>query len=59
MWDDKDLADIDRIAGHYTGEQHSARDSPRTSIRIKIDRWHAWGALRPGATTDSQPQPLN
>jgi PPOX class probable F420-dependent enzyme len=47
--DDKDLADIDRIARHYTGEQHPARDGARTSIRIKIDRWHAWGALRPGA----------
>jgi PPOX class probable F420-dependent enzyme len=49
MWNDENLADIDRIARHYTGEQFRDRESARTSVRIKIDRWHAWGALRPGA----------
>jgi len=49
MWDDHDLADIDRIARHYTGDRFADRRGPRTSIRIAIDRWHAWGALAPGA----------
>jgi PPOX class probable F420-dependent enzyme len=49
MWDDENLADIDRIARHYIGEHFAESHGARTSIQIKVDRWHAWGALRPGA----------
>src|SRR3954454_11309346 len=44
IYADEDLRDIDRIAHHYRGEPYRARDRPRTSAWIEIDRWHAWGA---------------
>lgn len=40
--DDSDLADIDRLALRYTGEQFSRRDAVRVSAWIEVDRWHAW-----------------
>jgi PPOX class probable F420-dependent enzyme len=40
--DDPDLADIDRIATHYTGGPYRVRDRKRVSVRIEIDRWHGW-----------------
>lgn len=43
--DDPDLADIDRIARHYTGKPYYVRDRTRVSAWIEIDRWHAWGRL--------------
>lgn len=43
---DNGLADIDRIATHYTGNPYPNRVSPRFSAWIEIDRWHAWGALK-------------
>jgi len=48
LQDDPGLADIDRIAQHYTGERYgyANRDRPRVSGWIEIDSWHAWGALR-------------
>ena len=46
MVDDPDLADIDRIARHYTGKRYSVRDRRRVSAWIEIDRWHAWGRLK-------------
>ena len=44
--DDADLADIDRIARHYTGTPFRARDRKRVSVWIEIDRHHAWQARR-------------
>lgn len=46
LLDDEGLADIDRIATHYTGRRYAVRDRPRVSAWIEIDRWHAWGRLR-------------
>ncbi|TRW47391.1 PPOX class F420-dependent oxidoreductase [Georgenia yuyongxinii] len=46
MRDDADLADIDRISRHYTGHPYPVRDKPRVSAWIRIERWHAWGALK-------------
>jgi PPOX class probable F420-dependent enzyme len=43
--DDTDMADIDRIARHYTGKPYSQRDRGRISALIAIDSWHGWGAL--------------
>jgi PPOX class probable F420-dependent enzyme len=43
--DDTDLAEIDRISRHYTGNPYSVRDRKRVSARIEIERWHGWGAF--------------
>lgn len=44
--DDEGLADIDRLARHYTGDRYPQRDRPRVSAWIEIDRWHGWGTLK-------------
>ncbi|MFE6336421.1 PPOX class F420-dependent oxidoreductase [Streptomyces sp. NPDC057798] len=41
---DDGLADIDRIASHYTGKPYPDRVRPRTSAWIEVERWHGWGA---------------
>jgi PPOX class probable F420-dependent enzyme len=43
--DDVDLADIDRIAQHYTGKPYGVRNRERVTARIDVDRWHGWGRL--------------
>lgn len=43
--DDPDLAGIDRLANHYTGNDYPTRDRARVDAWIDIDRWHAWGRL--------------
>ena len=42
--DDPDLADIDRLSVHYTGEPYRVRDRRRVSAWIEVDAWHGWGA---------------
>jgi PPOX class probable F420-dependent enzyme len=44
--DDAGLADIDRVARHYTGHAYQQRDRGRISAWIAVDGWHAWGALK-------------
>ncbi|RLP92653.1 MULTISPECIES: PPOX class F420-dependent oxidoreductase [unclassified Micromonospora] len=44
--DDEDLADIDRLSEHYTGNAYPRRERARVSALIEIDRWHGWGALK-------------
>jgi PPOX class probable F420-dependent enzyme len=46
MRDDEGLADIDRLATHYTGKQYPNRQRDRISAWIEVDRWHGWGAMR-------------
>ncbi len=46
MVDDVGLADIDRLATHYTGKPYRNRERPRISAWIEIDSWHGWGAVR-------------
>jgi PPOX class probable F420-dependent enzyme len=46
--EDTGLADIDRIARHYTGEPYAQRDRRRYSAWIAVDGWHGWGALADG-----------
>ena len=41
--DDEGLADIDRLARHYTGGQYPNRERKRISAIIEVDRWHGWG----------------
>jgi PPOX class probable F420-dependent enzyme len=45
--DDPDLADIDRIARHYTGNAYSNRDQGRVSGWIEVETWHAWNGGKP------------
>ena len=44
--DDTGLADIDRMAMHYTGHRYSNRERQRVNAWIEIEHWHAWGDLR-------------
>ena len=44
MRGDPDLADIDRLASHYTGRPYPNRERDRISAWIGIERWHGWGA---------------
>ncbi|MBG0857452.1 PPOX class F420-dependent oxidoreductase [Streptomyces spinoverrucosus] len=46
MYDDKDLADIDRLAQQYTGNPYPQRGRARVSAWIEVERWHGWGALK-------------
>jgi PPOX class probable F420-dependent enzyme len=42
--DDEGLRDIDRLSRHYTGQDYPARDRPRVSAHVEVERWHGWGA---------------
>ena len=42
--DDPSLADIDRLAMHYTGKPYRNRERKRVSAWIEVDTWHGWGA---------------
>jgi PPOX class probable F420-dependent enzyme len=44
MYDDQELADIDRLATHYTGAPYRNRERGRVSAWIEVDTWHGWGA---------------
>ena len=46
MRDDEGLADIDRLATHYTGKRYANRERGRVSAWIEVERWHGWGAAR-------------
>jgi PPOX class probable F420-dependent enzyme len=47
LHDDPDLADIDRIATHYTGDRYANRERGRVSAWVEIESWHAWSSGRP------------
>lgn len=40
---DEGMADIDRLARHYTGEPYPVRDRARVSGWIEVESWHGWG----------------
>ncbi|WP_225754403.1 PPOX class F420-dependent oxidoreductase [Actinotalea sp. Marseille-Q4924] len=42
--DDTDLVDIDRLSRHYGGNPYPVRDRARVSVRMRVERWHGWGA---------------
>ena len=46
-FDEDALADIDRIAEHYTGRTYRNRENRRVSAWIEVDRWYAWGGSGP------------
>jgi PPOX class probable F420-dependent enzyme len=48
-WDDdpeRALADIDRLAMHYTGRPYRVRDRPRVSCWVRVEHWHGWGEAK-------------
>ncbi len=50
-WDDDPataLADIDRLARHYTGDEYRVRDRARISCWVEVSHWHGWGAAKAG-----------
>lgn len=46
MYDDPELADIDRLARQYGRDEYPDRTSPRVTAIIEVERWHGWGAAR-------------
>jgi len=49
LHDDPDLADIDRISRHYTGQPYGDRKRGRVSAWIEVDSWHSWAVNQPWA----------
>jgi hypothetical protein len=47
IYDDADLADIDRLALRYQGAPFGTRDRPRVSAWMRPDRWHGWSGPQP------------
>jgi PPOX class probable F420-dependent enzyme len=43
LYDDVDLADIDRLSTHYGGSPYPDRQSARVSALMEVERWHGWG----------------
>ena len=40
--DDEDLAGIDRLARHYTGNDYARRQDARVNAWIEVDSWYGW-----------------
>ena len=40
--DDVELADIDRLSRHYSGEPFRDREHRRVSAWVEVETWHAW-----------------
>ncbi|MGW0422306.1 PPOX class F420-dependent oxidoreductase [Streptomyces sp. NPDC003015] len=45
-YEDKDLADIDRLSTHYGGRPYPNRVRGRVSAWIEVERWHGWGEMK-------------
>ena len=43
--DDDGLVGVDRISRHYTGHAYPDRERPRVIARMRVERWHGWGAV--------------
>ncbi|MEV6651707.1 PPOX class F420-dependent oxidoreductase [Streptomyces sp. NPDC051219] len=46
LYEDKELADIDRLSRQYLGQPYGQRGRRRFSAWIEVDRWHGWGTLK-------------
>jgi PPOX class probable F420-dependent enzyme len=44
--DDPDLADIDRLARRYTGQQYRDRNRSSVSAWLEPERWYGWNGGR-------------
>jgi PPOX class probable F420-dependent enzyme len=51
IYDDSDLADIDRLARRYQGEPFGTRDRRRVSAWMQPERWHGWSGRGPLSTS--------
>jgi PPOX class probable F420-dependent enzyme len=47
IYDDVELADIDRLARRYAGAPFSRRDRARVSAWLLPERWHGWNGPGP------------
>ena len=45
--DDPDLADIDRLSRHYTGNAYARRQQQRVSAWMEVSRWYGWAGGAP------------
>ena len=52
IYDDDALTDIDALSQHYQEKRYPARDRPRVSALIEIDRVHGWGAQKNNSQPD-------
>ena len=43
---ERGLADIDRLARHYTGAPYRVRDRARVSCWVRVEHWHGWGEAK-------------
>lgn len=48
LYDDTDLADIDRLAIRYTGGPYADRAHPRVSAWVEVESWNGWDPVRYG-----------
>lgn len=55
LHEDRELADIDRLAMRYTGEAYKTRDSARVSAWVDVQRWHGWDASGTRKVTHAAP----
>ena len=46
---DSDLAGIDRLSRHYSGQPFTMRDRKRVNAWIEIESWHGWAGAGPWA----------
>jgi PPOX class probable F420-dependent enzyme len=45
--DDADLAGIDRLSTHYTGNSYARREQKRVNAWIEVESWYGWAGGRP------------
>jgi hypothetical protein len=45
--DDTDLADIDRLSRHYTGDEYARRQQQRVSAWLEVSHWYGWSGGAP------------
>jgi PPOX class probable F420-dependent enzyme len=45
--DDADLAGIDRLSTHYTGNPYARREQKRVNAWIEVESWYGWAGGRP------------
>jgi PPOX class probable F420-dependent enzyme len=45
--DDADLAGIDRLSTHYTGNPYARREQTRVNAWIEVESWYGWAGGRP------------
>jgi len=52
LFPDPDLAGIDRLSRHYTGQPYPTRNRGRVNGWITIESWHGWHIEGVGASRD-------